>query len=136
VSFSLLHEARRALRVLRGLLFKTCLSNFSKVWPPAGPPEATLSCFYFCRTKIKSPPAWPALWMLAYSGVWSAFQPTCSLTSVKRVVPSMVDGFALRAEIKADAKTEWLSCPPLSITGSRPPDERTTRAFFFEMRFR
>ncbi|BCS95545.1 hypothetical protein DSLASN_11770 [Desulfoluna limicola] len=22
---------------------KTCLSNFSKVWPPAGPPEAT-SC--------------------------------------------------------------------------------------------
>ena len=23
--------------------FKTCLSNFSKVWPPAGPPEAILS---------------------------------------------------------------------------------------------
>jgi len=23
------------------IVFKTCLSNFSKVWPPAGPPEAT-----------------------------------------------------------------------------------------------
>ena len=22
------------------IIFKTCLSNFSKVWPPAGPPEA------------------------------------------------------------------------------------------------
>jgi len=26
-----------------GIFFKTCLSNFSKVWPPAGPPEAAMS---------------------------------------------------------------------------------------------
>ncbi|WP_236890513.1 hypothetical protein [Desulfoluna limicola] len=33
----------RLIRALPGNIFNTCLSNFSKVWPPAGPPEA---CFF------------------------------------------------------------------------------------------
>ncbi|SCY76253.1 hypothetical protein SAMN05216233_12072 [Desulfoluna spongiiphila] len=31
------------IQIKLNLFFKTCLSNFSKVWPPAGPPEASLT---------------------------------------------------------------------------------------------
>jgi len=48
---------------------QTCLSNFSKVWPPAGPPEATLSWKLRKRLSVVPPerlyPVFAMNWQLS-----------------------------------------------------------------------
>src|SRR6185312_14526664 len=87
------------------------------------------------RTKMKSPPSWPARRMLAYSGVCSAFNTTASRRRSNSIWPSMAPAFSASASMKARANTEWPP-GPASETGSRPPEVSTVRARFFSTRSR
>ena len=88
---------------------------------------------YFRLTKTKSPPSCPAKRMSEYWGVWGALTMTGRRILTKRDVPSIKPLLSFNTLIKAVANTECF-VPPLSTTGSFPPDVKTVRERFCAIR--